>query len=97
MTSLLHLRTRRGDLTAGQVQPLPAQNLSCPICLLSPETLPEEALRLAKTLGLPAAYDAHHLALAQLLACELWANDRRLLRVLAGKLSFVHAIGGYVS
>ena len=95
VTNILRLRTLRGSLPAGQAQPLLAQYLTFPIRLLSPETLHREALRLSESFALPAAYDAHYLALAQLLSCELWTDDRRLLRQLGGKLTFVRAIGEY--
>ncbi len=53
------------------------------------------ALAVAETYGLPAAYDAHYIALAQLLDCSLWTDDRRLLRAVAGRLPFIRWIGDY--
>jgi predicted nucleic acid-binding protein len=40
--------------------------------------LHEGALRWAERLGQSKAYDAHYLALAEQMACELWTADRRL-------------------
>ena len=57
--------------------------------------LHHRALALADTYGLPAAYDAHYVAVAERLGCELWTDDQRLLRTLAGRLPFVRWIGEY--
>ena len=72
-----------------------AQYLAFPIRLLSPSPLHAQALTICETYGLPAAYDAHYLALAQLLGCDLWTDDRRLIRLLAGRLTFVRPISEY--
>lgn len=48
-----------------------------------------KALRLAAQLGLPAAYDAHYLALADDLGAELWTADGRLARAVAAQLPWV--------
>lgn len=57
--------------------------------------LHEEALVLADRYGLPAAYDAHYLALAEELNCDFWTDDRRLLNTLSGRLPFVRWIGSF--
>ena len=49
----------------------------------------------ADAFGLPAAYDSQYVALAQFLGCDLWTDDQRLLRDLAGRLSFVTWIGDH--
>jgi predicted nucleic acid-binding protein len=66
-----------------------------PIELHYPPGLHRHALILADTFGLPAAYDAHYLVLAEQFACTLWTDDRRLLRALDGRLPFVRPIGDY--
>jgi predicted nucleic acid-binding protein len=48
------------------------------IYYLSPENLHIRAWELAKRLDRPAAYDAHYLALAEILGCEFWTADHRL-------------------
>ena len=55
----------------------------------NPEWLHGQALILADAFGLPAAYDAHYLALAEHHECELWTADRRLLRTVGNSLPFV--------
>lgn len=49
-----------------------------PITLYGDRDLHRRALSLAKQLSLPAAYDAHYLALAERLNAELWTADRCL-------------------
>ena len=69
--------------------------LSVPIELRSPPWLHRRALILADTFGLPAAYDAHYVALAEDLDCVLWTDDRRLLRIVGDRLAFVRSICDY--
>jgi predicted nucleic acid-binding protein len=67
--------------------------LALPIAYHNPVGLHHQALVLADALGLPATYDAHYLALAEHLGCELWTDDQRLLRHVAERLPFVRWIG----
>jgi len=43
-----------------------------------------QAFRMAQELALPAAYEAHYLALAKRLGAALWIADQRLARVASG-------------
>jgi predicted nucleic acid-binding protein len=61
----------------------------------NPTGLHFQALVLADALGLPATDDAHYLALAEHLGCELWTDDQRLLRQVAESLPFVRWIGDH--
>jgi predicted nucleic acid-binding protein len=56
-----------------------------------------EAVYFAHRFGLPAAYDAHYLALAEREQCELWTADVRFLRAINGKLPWVHSLADYQS
>ncbi|MBI2330321.1 type II toxin-antitoxin system VapC family toxin [Candidatus Daviesbacteria bacterium] len=60
-----------------------------------PPGLHQRALELAHAHGLAAAYDAHYIALAQMLGCEFWTADRNLMRAVQEKLPFVKWIGDY--
>ncbi len=53
-----------------------------------PQTLADEH-------DLPAVYDAHDIALAELLGTTLWTAGQRLLRALGGRLAFVRSIADY--
>jgi predicted nucleic acid-binding protein len=51
----------------------------------------------AAVVALPAAYDAHYLALAEREQCEFWTADTRFLRAIDGKLPWVHPLADYQS
>jgi len=69
--------------------------LALPIDYHNPVGLHHQALVLADALGLPATYDAHYLALAEHLGCELWTDDQRLMRRVLSSLPFVRWIGDH--
>jgi predicted nucleic acid-binding protein len=66
--------------------------LTLPIQLHSETDLYRRALALAERFALPAAYDAHYLAVAEQLDAELWTADRRLARAVGSALSWVHLV-----
>jgi predicted nucleic acid-binding protein len=63
--------------------------------VVDPPELHLRTLVIADAHQLPAAYDAHHLTLSELLACEFWTADQRLLRQVGGRLPMVRWIGDY--
>jgi predicted nucleic acid-binding protein len=63
------------------------------IYYLSPENLHIRAWELAKRLDRPAAYDAHYLALAEILGCEFWTADQRLYNTSGDTLPWVRYLG----
>jgi predicted nucleic acid-binding protein len=69
--------------------------LALPIEFRNPSGLHHQALVLADAHDLPATYDAHYLALAEHLGCELWTDDQRLIRHVATSLPFVRWIGDH--
>jgi predicted nucleic acid-binding protein len=69
--------------------------LALPIEFHNPAGLHHEALVLADALELPATYDAHYLALAEHLGCEMWTDDQRLIRRVSTSLPFVRWIGDH--
>jgi predicted nucleic acid-binding protein len=58
----------------------------------SPAGLQEEALRLARELNQPAAYDAAYLALAIIKRCEFFTADKKLINLLDNRYSWVKQI-----
>src|SRR5437763_12449129 len=54
-----------------------------------------QAMKLAHQFGLPAAYDAHYLALAEREDWELWTADARLWNTLQGRLAWVRWMADY--
>ena len=65
------------------------------IVIHNPDGLHQRALALAHAYRLPAAYDAHYLALAEYFGCELWTDDGRLFRGVQDDLSFVRRLSEY--
>jgi predicted nucleic acid-binding protein len=64
--------------------------LALPIELIGDADLHRRAAFLTSHYRLPAAYDAHYLALAERLNAELWTTDERLVNaVKPGKLAWV--------
>lgn len=72
-----------------------ADFLAASIEFRSPPGLHQLALQIADDHSLPAAYDAHYLALSDLLGCEFWTADVRLLQRVQRALPFVRWLGDY--
>jgi len=66
------------------------------ITLIHPDHLDVRAWELAEQTNRPTAYDAHYLALAETLDCELWTADRRLVNACQGVLPWVKWLGDVV-
>lgn len=81
-----------GYLSASSVQLSFKAALALPLELHGESELHWRALDLADKLSLPAAYDAHYLALAELLAGEFWTADGRLARTVQSSLPWVHLV-----
>jgi predicted nucleic acid-binding protein len=96
MTNLIRRRMRAERLLIERALALLDDFLAQSIDLLTDADLHRAALRLtgAHSLG---GHDAHYVALAQRLGCEMWTADERILRAAAGRLAFVRWIGDYVS
>jgi predicted nucleic acid-binding protein len=55
------------------------------------------SLVLAADYDLPATYDAHYLALSQLLGGEFWTDDRRLLQHIGDRLPYVRTLAEFTA
>ena len=60
----------------------------------SPAELFTRAWEISGQFGLPTIYDAAYVALAEIKGCPLCTCDRRLLRVLGGRLPWVKGLAG---
>ena len=63
--------------------------------LHQPPGLHVRALQLASQLSQNAAYDAHYLALAESLGCELWTADERFYRAASPSIANVRWLGEF--
>ncbi len=97
VTNIMRQQMRRQKaLSLIETSNLPEEFLALPITIHNPAELHLQALRLADAHGLAATYDAHYLALAELLGCELWTADQRLVRQVINHLPFVRWLGDYI-
>jgi predicted nucleic acid-binding protein len=97
VASLIRQRMRRVGLALPQAVELFEQFLAISVTTSSPPGLTQRALAIADQYGLPAVYDAHYVALAEDLHCDLWSDDQRLLRAVGVALPYVRGIGNYHS
>lgn len=95
VSNIIRQRMRRGILDREGARTILSQFLDIPIALQAPQTLHERALLIAVDHELPAVYDAHYIALAELFGATLWSADQRLIRTLNGRLPFVRSIADW--
>ncbi len=81
-----------GFMSATLVQLALRAALALPLELCGDADLHWRALELASRLSLPAAHDAHHLALVESLDGEFWTADRRLAREVQASLPWAHLV-----
>ena len=94
VANALHRRVVRDELSVEVAADLIQDLMSLRIALHEPP-LHRRALELASQLGPGAVYDAHYLALAESLGCELWTADRRFYRAARLGIDHVHWIGEF--
>jgi len=88
VTNALHRYQKLGLMSMASVQL--ALKTALPLHLYGEPELHRRALELAEKLSLPAAYDAHYLAVAEWLGGEFWTADKRLARTVHASLPWVH-------
>lgn len=67
----------KGDISSSQAVHLLAGFLNMGIEVRESPQIHLRALELAQELQMPAVYDTHYLALADIMGCELWTADER--------------------
>ena len=92
VTNALHRAHQHGFLTAPAAAAALRLVLDMPIRLHDEAPLHERAFELADQFTLPAAYNAHYLALAEHLNAEFWTTDRRLTSKVQASLPWVHLV-----
>ena len=79
VVNVLYQYQKRGDLTVQMVTTAVNVALALPVEIHSDSDVHSSALDVARKYGLPAAYDAHYVALAQSYGAVLWTTDQRLV------------------
>jgi predicted nucleic acid-binding protein len=92
ISNVIHRYVLQGLLLPEQADKALATALSFDIALYTEANLHQRAVVLARQFSLPAAYDAHYLALAERVNAEFWTTDRRLARVVQTTLPWVHLV-----
>jgi predicted nucleic acid-binding protein len=82
-SSALHEMAWRGEITKLRAKTMLERLLKAPVEIRTPDGLVQAAWKVADELGWAKTYDAHYVALAQLLKCRLVTIDERLLRGVA--------------
>lgn len=92
VVATLRKLTHRGTIKADDGINLIRAALDTPIQWVLDEALLERAYLLATEHGLPTAYDAQYLAVAERMGCPLWTFDKRLFNTVHEKLDWVHYV-----
>lgn len=93
VTNALYRYQKAGLVSADATKRALNTALALPIQFYGDVDLHESALAMAGRFALPAAYDAHYLALAERLGATFFTTDQRLANVVQSALSWVHVVG----
>lgn len=97
VANALHRRVVQGDFGLEVAKELIQDLLSLGVVLHQTPSLHMRALELASRFNQGAVYDAHYLALAESLDCEIWTADQRLYRVTGPGFENVRWIGNFTA
>ena len=97
VANALHRRVVRGELNVGDSTRMIARLLESSLELHQPPGLHVRALQLASQPNQNAACDAHYLALAESVGCELWTADERFYRATRPGIDTMRSIGEFVA
>jgi predicted nucleic acid-binding protein len=92
VANALHRARHHGLLSPGAVQLALTAALALPVERYQADAIHRQALDLAALFSLPAAYEAHYLALAMHLGAQFWTTDRRLAGRVQAALPWVHVV-----
>ncbi len=96
VANALHRRVVRKEMSLQAARALLEGLLSSGIELRETRGIHLRALELADILRQDAVYDAHYLALAEALNCELWTADERFFRAAGGQYEHLRWRGDFL-
>jgi len=94
VSNALYRYQQAGMMSSSAVRKALKAALALPIRLYGDQELHRRALDMAERFSLPAAYDAHYLALAEWIGGEFWTADRRLAWAVQDDLPWVYIVEG---
>ena len=92
VSNALHRYAVHGDMSPGDADRALEAVLELHISVYGDADLHRHAVQVARRRALPAAYDAHYLALAERLGAEFWTLDRRLYNAVKEALPWVRLV-----
>lgn len=92
VANLLYQKVREGRLTLLDAQEGVTAIMAAVAVQDFDAAVAVRALELAMRFRQPASYDAHYLALAEVLDCDLWTADGRFWRAVQGRHPRIHWI-----
>jgi predicted nucleic acid-binding protein len=95
VTSVIRNRVHRGRLSPDLGAEAFATIHLLSVQVMQPAGLHQRAWELARHFNRPAAYDAHYLALAEMVGCPFWTADQRLFNLVCDELDWVNWLGDY--
>ncbi len=95
VVSVLRKIVHRGIITPQDGERYVNHLLKRPATFLMSDELLLRAYQMASELGMPSAYDAQYLAVAERLNCAFWTGDRRLFNTVQARYSWVKHIADY--
>ncbi|MCA1666314.1 MAG: type II toxin-antitoxin system VapC family toxin [Thermomicrobia bacterium] len=93
VTNALYQYQKAGALSVIAAQQALRAAFALPLRLIEDADLSSEALAMAGRFALPAAYDAHYLALAERLGATFVTTDQRLVNAVQAALPWVQRAG----
>lgn len=93
VTNVLYRSQGQGPLRRETLADALTSAFALPIELREDDDLHLLAIEVAARFSLPAACDAHYLALADRLGAHFWTTDRKLANTVGDALPWVHLVG----
>lgn len=90
--SALYQYQRHGYLSEKAIGLALEAALALPVQVQNDPRIHLHALKLAQRFSLPATYDAHYLAAAEIQGAEFWTGDKRLARLVQTDLPWVRLL-----
>ncbi len=91
--SVIRKRVRRELMTIEEAEFSIDQLLALPLSLVNSVDLHKTAYRVAVELDIASVYDAHYVALAMAMDCELWTADEKLYNMARERFPLVRWLG----